>query len=308
MDRSLVLALMSTGVFAFSSVIFAVFAKKVSAIWMNAFKATVALVAFSVAVLITGDWKDLPAAKSLVAFVLSGFIGLNLGDYFLMKAFQRIGSSRTLIIFSFQPLMMALFAYLVFGQSLFISGFIAILMMMACVFTVSLEGYKKDGHWEIKGPLFAFIGVSLDCVGLLLTRYAFDADDSVSVLEGNLFRCFGAGLGFLFLARFVRFQFKRRLQRFNWRTRALLFGASFGGTFLALWLYLSAISEGHLAKITAIVGSGPLFTAVFEALLYRKFPSKYLWVALGLFLVGFSLLHWNEWAPALEKLFFQLSY
>ncbi len=304
----MIFALMSTGVFAFSSVIFAIFAKKVSAIWMNAFKATVALVAFSVAVLITGDWKDLPATNSLVAFVLSGFIGLNLGDYFLMRAFQKMGSSRTLIIFSFQPLMMALFAFIVFGQSLFITGFVAIFLLMSCVFTLSLEGYRKAGHWEIKGPLFAFAGVSLDCVGLLLTRYAFDADDSVSVLEGNLFRCFGAGIGFLFLARFVRFQFKRRLQKFNWRTRSLLFGASFGGTFLALWLYLSAISEGHLAKITAIVGSGPLFTALFEAVIYRRFPSKYLWTALALFLVGFFLLNWNDLAPHLLRLFFQLNY
>lgn len=290
MERSLALALCSTIIFAASSVVFAIFAKKISALWMNAFKATVALFAFAAAVLIAGEWQDVPATKSILAFVLSGLIGLNVGDFFLMKAFQRIGSSRTLIIFSFQPLMMALFAYVAFGQGLRWSGLLAIFFMMACVFTVSFEGFRAAGRWEFLGPLFAFTGVSLDCVGILLTRLGFDSDPQVTVLEGNLFRCFGAGIGFLFLARFFRFQFRRRVQRFTFKTKLALFAASFGGTFFALWLYLTAISEGHLAKITAIVGSGPLFTAAFESLSERRWPSPYLWISLAFFAVGFILL------------------
>lgn len=290
MDRGLFFASASTLIFSAASVIFALFAKKISALWMNAFKAGVAFVAFAIAALLTRDWEYVPHTKSLLAFFVSGLIGLNFGDFFLMKAFQRIGSARTLIIFSFQPLMMALFGYLVFNQSLSIWGMFAILCMMACVFTVSFEGYRSQGSWELLGPLFAFIGVSLDCIGIVLTRYGFDSDARVSVLEGNLFRCFGAGLGFLFIARFYKFNFQRRWKKFRPRSRIALLTASFGGTFLALWLYLSAISEGHLAKITAIVGSGPLFTAAFEAMTQRRWPSIYLWSSLALFCIGFVFL------------------
>jgi drug/metabolite transporter (DMT)-like permease len=290
MDHSLGLALCSTLIFAGASIIFAIFAKKASALWMNAFKATVALLAFAVASLLTSDWNHLPELDSFLMFFLSGFIGLNIGDFFLLKAFQRIGSARTLVIFSFQPLLMATFAYLVFGQALGPQRLVAVFILMACVLVVSYERFRADGKWELLGPLFAFTGVLLDCFGILMTRQGFDLDPNVTVIQANFYRCLGAGMGFLVLAQFFPFQFTRRFKRFPIRMKALVLGASFGGTFVALWMYLSALEVGHLAKITAVVGSGPLFTAAFESILYKKWPSKYLWLSLVLFACGFLLL------------------
>lgn len=290
MDYSLGLALCSTITFSAASIIFTIFAKKVSPLWMNAFKASIALFAFSVARLLTSDLSKLPELDSFIFFFLSGFIGLNVGDFFLLKAFQRIGSARTLVIFSFQPLLMASFAYLVFGQELGPKKLVAVFVLIACVLVVSYERFRSEGKWELWGPLFAFIGVLLDCCGILMTRQGFDLDPNVTVIEANFYRCLGAGLGFWILAQFFPFQFTRRFKRFPIRTKALILGASFGGTFVALWLYLSALEIGHLAKITAVVGSAPLFTAAFECLLNRRWPSKYLWISLSLFVVGFSLL------------------
>lgn len=290
MDYSLGLALCSTLIFSAASIVFAIFAKKVSALWMNAFKATIALFAFSVAYVITTDWNRLPQLDSFLFFFMSGFIGLNVGDFFLMKAFQRIGSARTLVIFSFQPLLMAVFAYLAFSQALGPQRIFAVFILIACVLVVSYERFRQDGKWELWGPLFAFTGVLLDCAGILMTRQGFDLDPQVTVIEANFYRCLGAGLGFWILAQFVPFKFTRRFKRFQSRTKILILSSSLGGTFIALWLYLSALEVGHLAKITAVVGSGPLFTAAFESFMYKRWPSRYLWVALGLFVLGFLLL------------------
>jgi len=289
MDHSLVLALFSTMTFAGASIVFAMFAKT-SPLWMNAFKATIALMAFAVAMIFTSDWSRLPQIDSFLFFFLSGFIGLNVGDFFLLKAFQRIGSARTLIIFSFQPLLMASFAYLVFGQALGFQRLIAVFILIACVLVVSYERYRQDGRWEIWGPIFAFTGVLLDCCGVLMTRQGFELDPQVTVIEANFYRCLGAGLGFWILAQFVSFKFTRRFKRFPIRIKTLVLAASFGGTFIALWLYLSAIEVGHLAKVTAIVGAGPLFTAALESLVNKRWPSRYLWLALVLFGCGFLLL------------------
>lgn len=289
-ESGVYLALLSTIVFALSSIVFQVFAQKLGALWMNAFKATVALMAFGIFTGLTKSWESLPSLSSFLLLFGSGFIGLNIGDLLLLSAFKRIGSARTLMIFSFQPLMMALFAYLTLGQALSPAKFVAIFFMIACVFTISYEKYRSDKRWELWGPLFAFGGVLLDCAGVLMTRFAFDGDPQITVFEANFYRCIGAGLGFLIIAQFFPFKFKKRFLKLRWTTKALVLGASFTGTFLALWAYLTAIETGHLGKIAAVVGSGPLFTALFEALVFRKWPSRYLWIGLVFFMAGFALL------------------
>lgn len=260
---------------------------------MNAFKATVALLAFGIATGLTHDWSRAPAFISFVFLFLSGFVGLNLGDLFLLSAFKRIGSSRTLMIFSFQPLMMAAFAFLVFGQTLGISKLFAIFFLISCVFVISYEGYRSEKKWEWAGPLLALGGVLLDCIGVLMTRYAFDSDPQLTVMEANFYRCLGACLGFVLISRFFPFRFRRRFFRMSKPARLLVLLGSFMGTFLSLWIYLTAIEIGHLAKIAAVVGAGPLFTALLESLVLRRVPSRYLWASLLLFILGFGLLSFD---------------
>lgn len=288
-ESGVFLALCSTIIFAFSSVIFQSFAQKFGALWMNAFKASVALFAFSVVFFFSFDGQ-FPYWKSFVFFFISGFVGLNLGDLLLLNAFKRIGSARTLMIFSFQPLMMAAFGYLMFRQALEPQKVLAILFLIACVFVISYERYRSDRRWEWLGPLFAFGGVLLDCAGVLMTRYAFELDDSVSVVEANFYRCLGAGVGFVLMARFFKMSLKKRFTKLKTQTKLLVLLASFSGTFLSLWIYLTALETGHLAKIAAVVGAGPLFTALIESIYFRRWPSRYLWVSLFFFFIGFVIL------------------
>lgn len=290
MSSSILFALSSTIIFSLSSIIFGIFSKKSTPIWMNTFKASVALVGFTIAAASSGGLATLPPLPVVGFLVFSGLIGLNAGDYFLFKAFQRVGPARTLIVFSFQPLMMATFAYLVFGQRLSVQQTVAIFLMIACVLNIGFEKFRLEGKWELWGPLFAFIGVLLDCFGVLATRHAFDSDPSLGVLEANFYRCLGAGVGFFFIAHLFQVKLKRRFLRFSLRTKFIVVIASFMGTFVSLWLYLYALKDGHLGKVAAIVGMGPLFTTVFECIVQRRLPNRYLWVSLSLFAVGFYLL------------------
>lgn len=287
----LLLAFLSTILFSFSSIVFGTFSTKFSAQWMNAFKALVATFAFAIAVSLDSTSHWVPPLKIFLLLFFGGFIGLNLGDFFLFKAFQKIGPARTLLVFSFQPLFMSLFAYIFFNQKLTGAQFIAIFLMILCVLNISYEKFRTHRAWEFWGPLFALTGVFLDCTGVLMTRQAFDQAPEMSVLSANLYRCLGAGTGFILLSFFFPYDFVRRLRKLKTRALSLVFIASFVGTFLALWLYLTAIESGHLGKISAVVGSGPIFTTAFESLLKREWPSWHLWLSLLLFALAFYLLN-----------------
>lgn len=285
-EKSLLFAFLSALCFSAASLVYTLFSQKVSAYWMNAFKATVSFLGFAVAVLFTKDWSSLPQFSAFAVLFLSGFIGLNVGDWFLLKGYERMGSARTLMVFAFQPLFIALLAYLFLGQPVTWKTMVAIFFMIACLFSLSLEGFHKVGRWELLGPVFALVGVFLDCVGVVMSRWAFDTDSSIGVVEANFYRSAGAAIGFYFLSKIRPLRIVRRLRKYPFKTRFLLVGASFAGTFLSLWLYLAAIAEGNLAAIAAVVASSPLFNALFECLISRRWPGWHLLLSTGFFIGG----------------------
>jgi len=276
--------------FALASVGFAHYARKISPLWMNAFKASIAFVCFGVIFVLSGEYDSLPEARSFWAFLISGFLGLNVGDLFLMRAFATIGTARTLIIFSFQPLILALFAFVLFSQALDPSKLAAVFIMIAGVIITTYEKFRKERRWEWKGPFYALAGVFLDSVGILLTRFAFDSDASVGVFEGNFYRCLGAVVGFALISVFFPIRVIPHLKTMPLSSRWLVLGAAFLGTVVSLSLYLSAVRVGILATVTAIAGTSPLFAALIESLVTGKRPSVYLLLSLCLFAFGFWLL------------------
>ncbi len=273
--------------FSIASQIFTHYARKVSVMWMNCFKAVTALLAFSLVVALTNRMQQTPSPLSVSIFFLSGLIALNIGDWFLVKAFQTIGPARTLVIFSFQPIFIGIMAYIIFSQPLTPEKLIGIIFMISCVYVLSLERFKKEKKWELAGPIYALIGIILDTCGILLTRFAFDNDPSVSVMQGNLYRVLGAITGFIIMSKFVRIDLFKTYAAMSVKSQVVVFIGGILGTFVSLFLFLKAISIGHLATITSLTGAGPVFAAIFESIIHKKWPSRYLCIAFILFGIGF---------------------
>lgn len=277
---------------------------------MNTAKATVALLLLCVTLPVLfyfngtlGHWTP---PTTLAAWVLlsSGIIGLGIGDLFLLDAFVRIGVSRTLMLYGFQPLMLGLGAAIFFDQSFDTKRLIAIAFLIACLVIFSLERYRETKSWELRGLAMALIGVSMDSLGVLLTRYAFEQSPHTQPLEGHFIRCVGALLSYAVIALILIVRRRLRhstyhtpviglithFRKFDVKSRALLLLGCFGGTYLSLCLYLTAIQTGHLASLAAIAITGPMFAALLEAVIYRKRPSPYLLVAFVFFVGGFTIL------------------
>ncbi|MCJ8277609.1 MAG: hypothetical protein HRT44_05400, partial [Bdellovibrionales bacterium] len=83
--------------YAFSSVLtfstaaigFTYFTQKVSPLWMNIFKCLVALI-FSFGTMYAWGYDLWQPLHKIWPFLLSGFIGLNIGDLFLLSAYKKI--------------------------------------------------------------------------------------------------------------------------------------------------------------------------------------------------------------------------
>lgn len=256
-------------------------------------KNTTALVAFCVASFVSVLWgenlRGLSGLPSL-CFFSSGLLGLGIGDYFLFRGFQRIGSARTLLIFSFSPVFLTIEGFLLFHQPLNIGQAVAIFLMMACVWTISFEKFRSEGHWEWTGILFAFLGVMLDNAGVVLSRQGFDLSPGTTAFTANVIRAFGSVLPLWIWAHFAREKVFRRFGLLPVKDRALVVFSAFMGSFLSLSLWLTALKIGELGGLAGVGSFNPIAASLWEWMLLRRRPSAYLIVALSLFLLGFFVL------------------
>lgn len=292
-QRAYFFALSAAALFSGASVIFARYSSRLSSLWMNLVKNTTAFVAFGAASLISclflGENFHMPELSRLYFFT-SGLIGLGIGDIFLFRGYQRIGSARTIMVFSFQPLFLSLEGYLLFGQSMSARQGWALLLMLACVWTISYEKFRERGHWEWQGILYAVIGVLLDNVGVVLSRKAFDLSPGSTAFTANFVRCIGAVLPFLFIVVWRKERVWGSFQELPRRERLTAVFASFTGTFMSLSCWLTALKIGHIGSLAGVGSFNPVAASLWEWGLAKRRPTKYLLLALGLFLAGFSIL------------------
>lgn len=283
------LALGSSTSFAGASLIFTEISRRVSPLWMNAYKAGLAWLLFGLTLLIFNLWVQLPWPV-LSMLLASGILGLGIGDIFLLKAYARMGAARTLILYGFQPFYIGITAHFLFGQEFGGSRLLAILFFVGCLFTFSLEKFREAGHWELPGLLAALVGVIFDTTGVIMSRWAFEQVPAMDSFQANFVRCTGAVIFFLIFSRVMPVNFKEGWKKLGPGGRKLAFISVCLGTYLALFLYLTAVKIGHLASLSALGGAGPIITSAMECAYYRKRPSKYLLTALLLFLIGFAIL------------------
>lgn len=285
----LYLALGANLSFALGSQIFTHYARRFSSTWMNFFKAMVGLIGFGITISLTGMWHDIPLSW-VSLFLLSGIIGLGVGDILLLKAFSALGAGRTLILFSFQPLILGIMSFFAFGQLLDSRKFLAIFFFILCVAITSLESFRKDNKWQAGGILLALGGILLDATGLIITRYTFDNNPEISSLEGNFYRCIGAVVFFLFLSRVRPYNILNQFKELNIKNRFMVILGGFLGTYLSLALYLHAVQQAHLASLAGVAITGTIFSNIIECIIAKKFPSKYLLVSFVFFLFGMNFL------------------
>lgn len=272
-----------------SSMVFSIYAKRFSSMWINQIKVFVAFLAFLVAMLFSNQMAAV-SSYGIGLLVLSGFIGLCFGDIFLFRAFTTLGPARSLVLYSFQPLMLGIYGYFFLGQLFSLNQTLAVICMVVCIFIFMLERNKLTGTWDFKSFTWAFLGITLDAVGVMLTREAYELDPSLETFQVNVIRCLGALLGFLLISPKSYFNLARDLGALRKREVSLLVGSAICGCFLSLTLYLAALKYAHVGTLTAIAITGPVWVSLLECLYHKRLPNMFLVMAFSFFLAGFYLM------------------
>ncbi|MBA4419950.1 MAG: hypothetical protein C0391_02270 [Anaerolinea sp.] len=107
--------------------------------------------------------------------LLSGFVGLAVGDAFLFKTYQMIGARMGLLLLSLAPVFSALIAWLFMGETLTLLQFIGMLLTLLGISWVVFTRQKgedetKEPDHKRLGVLYGVLASIGQAAGLILSR------------------------------------------------------------------------------------------------------------------------------------------
>ncbi|MBE9479288.1 MAG: DMT family transporter [Chloroflexi bacterium] len=213
-------------------------------------------------------------AETWFWFVLSGVIGLVLGDAFLFQAFVWIGPRLSMLLMSLAPVISMIFSWIFLAERLTPLQVLGIGVTVLGVSTVILDRGKPsqtDGQNRnyLKGLLFGLGGAVGQALGLITSKVGLNA--GVSPLSGNLIRIFSAAVIMWFIALFMN-QAKVTIDSVwhSGRARSFLFMGTLAGPFLGVWLSLVAIQHTPVAVATTLMSLAPIILLPVGKIVFKE--------------------------------------
>lgn len=242
---------------------------------LNIFKGGIAiLLLVGTSLLLGEDYQNL-TWSSVNLLLLSGVIGIGLGDTAYYAGLKDIGSRRALLLFALAPPMTALIAWIFLGETLNLLAWVGIFVTVGGVAWVVTERtpqetVKQEPKILRRGILMGVFASLGQAVGLVLSRSAM-SDGSITSLQSAALRL-SAGvlftLGWVLISRQPLGKWQNSVDRK--KTWGLLGLTAFIGTYICLWLQQLAV-QGAPAGITqTLLSTSPIFILPIAALRGEK--------------------------------------
>jgi drug/metabolite transporter (DMT)-like permease len=260
-------ALAAAFLWAIATVVYGSVGRRIPPRELNLVKGSLALAMLLATLLLTASPSPFSEPRALVLLMLSGVIGIGLGDTVYFKALQQIGARRTLLLGILAPPMAALVAVVFLGETLSLGGWLGIVVTVlgvAWVITERTPGREPSrviGSEQKmrRGIAFGLAAAVAQAIGAVLAHAAL-SESSITPLWGAFLRL-AAGLLMLVVwiaaARQPVGRWLREGQ--SGKVWGRLLFAVFAGTYLAIWLQQVALKLTSAGVAQTLLATSPLF-------------------------------------------------
>ena len=212
--------------------------------------------------------------------VISGFIGLVLGDTFLFQSYRTIGARLGMLVMSAAPAIAAVFAYFLLGERISLLGVSGIIITILGIALVVLQREEKPtSHYKVDyvGLFYAFLGAIGQAVGLIYAKFAFN-EGEINGFVATFVRVFSALIILLPIAVAAK-RFVHPIKVFKEHKDGLIFTlvGSFIGPFLGITFSLIAISHTKVGIASTIMATVPILMLPLVRFYYKE---KLSWISI----------------------------
>jgi drug/metabolite transporter (DMT)-like permease len=218
--------------------------------------------------------------------LLSGFLGLALGDFLYFYALARIGVARTLILLQLVPVVTAALAWVFLSETLNRSQCLGALLVVAGGILARSPKSQRN-RADALGYAAAFICVLLFAVANLLTHYGMT---ETGVLTAASWRLAAGALGAVGIG-FARHKglilLKSTIQATTWRS---FFWPSIFGTCLGMGLFTAGLKFAKQGVAASMAAATPLISIPLAYWILGEKPNQRSWLGAILVLIGVAVM------------------
>ena len=260
-------ALGAAFLWAMSAVVYARLGQKIPPLALNLSKGVIAIALIALTLIVQRNYLTEIDAVALGLLLLSGILGIGLGDTFYFEALNSLGARRTLLLEALAPPLAALIALTFLQEALSLRAWAGIVLTVSGVAWVISERVPNSASKAVKplrGISFALLAALGQAIGAVLSRAAL-VDTTLSPLWSTLLRLVG---GVLVLLLWIPLQRQPRLWFKPLQSKKLLsiitLTALFS-TYLGILLQQTALKYTATGIAQALISTSPLFVLPISA-------------------------------------------
>lgn len=254
-------ALSAALIWAIASVIYAGMGRSIFPLALNFAKGVIAIAIITLMLVVRGDLMPQVSLVSIGLLLVSGVIGIGLGDTAFFTALNYLGARRTLLMEALSPPLSACLALIFLGEQLKLNDWLGIALTVLGVAWVIAER-TPDAVISMaqlrQGVIFGLFAALGQSCGAVLSRSAL-ADTSISPLWSTLVRLLGGTL-VLLIGLCIRRNGVQILKPLRSpRLLGLVASTSLVGTVLAIWLQQTSLKYAATGIAQSLSSTSPLF-------------------------------------------------
>ncbi|MBD1896503.1 DMT family transporter [Coleofasciculus sp. FACHB-129] len=256
-------ALSAAFLWAIASLVYSRLGRQIPPLELNLFKGIIAIAFLVLTLLLQGQLLPEINPTALTLLLLSGVLGIGLGDTAYFAAINCLGARRTLILETLAPPLTAVLALVFLQEQLTAAAWCGILLTILGVVWVVTErvpnSTAESKHLTMRGISWGLLAAVAQATGAVLSRTAL-IQSSISPLWSTLLRL-GAGVLVLLLWKLLgRRQANDWLKPLqSWRIVGVIAITAFFSTYLGIWLQQISLKFAPAGIAQTLSSTSPLF-------------------------------------------------
>tara|TARA_Y100000589_G_scaffold280111_1_gene276368 strand:+ start:2444 stop:3319 length:876 start_codon:yes stop_codon:yes gene_type:complete len=207
-------------------------------------------------------------SQYIFILIISGIIGIGIGDTFYLNSLNKIGTRKTLSIEAISPIIAAFSGKLFINENLSIKSWIGIFIVTVClILIIKKQTYliDKDKNFILKkfnfwNYIYSFLSVFCAVIAALLSRIVF-LESNLNPAQTTEIRLFGSII-FLFLITKTNIEFS--LDQLNIKDRLKFIFSIILGTNVGIFLQQVAFKELPLGIAWTLLSTSPIISLFFS--------------------------------------------
>jgi len=208
--------------------------------------------------------KDIIQFKFLILLLLSGVIGIGIGDSFYLKSLKLIGTRKTLSIEALSPILAALSGGIFINENLSIKSWIGIIIVSISFISILKNKNKlidknsnfSNNYFAFRNYIFSFLSILCAVAGALISRFVF-LETNLNPLQTTELRLLGS---LIFLIIISRFKINFFINNLNSNEKIKFILSILLGTNIGIYLQQLVFQNLPLGIGWTILSTSPIFS------------------------------------------------